>query len=479
MRGSKAGQYAVRTASWNMGFLVLAYLLTDLVAQAQQTSPRPVQRESTSVKQGGTLLDQLLERAREAEGAGRMAEAEQLYLSALEEAEKLGDSSPRLADVLDAVANVYYRKGDLEKAIGFSQRALAIDEAAPESDPVRVRRVRVGRDLTRLAMLYQQQNPAEGEKYTQRVLELVANSPELDNAWRAAFVRDAAEFYRQEGRNVEAETLLKRSLQIDPARQNEIRGELASLYAGEGKPEEAEEILRDAIEAGQAPNVKSASHDHSRVPVDLMHLAKQYNDEGKLQESEENYNRAIALLEQDSEAIIPLTHAVEELGDVYHSEHRDSEAENLFLRAVNLWEQSAVSLHPDIVRRLGFPSGLQSLYRDQGRLSEMEPIFQLELATLERVMGPEDNGIVPGLMQLVYLYQEERKNAQAVPLYQRAIEISEKNMTADDPGLISFLTNYAILLDEVGQKTEAARVRARVDRARAPSPSQTPQNQKN
>jgi hypothetical protein len=73
-------------------------------------------------------------------------------------------------------------------------------------------------------------------------------------------------------------------------------------------------------------------------------------------------------------------------------------------------------------------------------------------------------------MQLVYLYQEERKNAQAVPLYQRAIEISEKNLAADDPKLMSFLNNYAILLDEVGQKAEAARVRARVDRARAPSP---------
>jgi len=194
MRGSKARQCAVRTVCWRIRFLVLACLLTDLVAQAQQTSPRPVQSDSTSVKQGGTLLDQLLDRARKAEGVGRMAEAEQLYLGALEEAEKLGDSSPRLADVLDTVANVYHRKGDVEKAIGFSERALAIDEAAPRSDPRRV-----GRDLIRLAMLYQRQNPAEGEKYTQRVLELLAKSPELDNAQRAVFVRNTAEFYRQHG----------------------------------------------------------------------------------------------------------------------------------------------------------------------------------------------------------------------------------------------------------------------------------------
>ena len=226
------------------------------------------------------------------------------------------------------------------------------------------------------------------------------------------------------------------------------------------------------------PNGKGTGHDRS-VPIDLMRLAKQYKDEGKLQESEESYDRAIALLEADPKAVIPLTHTVDELGEVYHSEYRDSEAENQFVRALNLWEQSAVSLHPDIARRLSFPSGLQSLYRDQGRLSEMEPIFQRELATLERVMGPEGNGVVPGLMRLVYLYQEERKNAQAVPLYQRAIESSEKNMAADDPQLISFLKNYAILLDEVGQKAESARVRARVDGARAPSPPQTPQNQKN
>jgi tetratricopeptide (TPR) repeat protein len=463
MRSSKAGEYAARKASWKMGLLVLACLTTDPRGRARQTSA-PVQSESPSAEQGGILLDQLLDRAREAAGAGRMAEAERLYLSALEEAQKLGDSSPRLADVLDEVSSLYYRKGDPEKAIGFSVRALAIDEAASRPD-------RVGRDLSRLTMLCERQNPTAAEKYTERLLELVTNSPELGNAQRAVFVRNAAEFYRQQGRNEEATTLLKRALQIDEnsPRQGEIRAELASLYADEGRPEDAELTLRDAVKAGQAANGKGASPDQS-VPADLMRLAKQYKDEGKLQESEESYKRAIALLERDPKAIIPLTHAVDELGEVYHSEHRDSEAENQFLRALSLWEQSAVSLHPDIVRRLGFPSGLQSLYRDQGRLSELEPIFQRELATLERVMGPEDDGVVPGLMQLVYLYQEEGKNAQAVPLYRRAIAISEKNRAADDPVLISFLTNYAILLDEAGEKAEAARVRARVDRDRALNP---------
>jgi tetratricopeptide (TPR) repeat protein len=291
MRGSKAGQYAVRTASWKMGFLVLAYLLTDLVAQAQQTSPRPVQSESTSVKQGGTLLDQLLDRALKAEGAGRMAEAEQLYLSALAEAEKLGDSSPRLADVLDSVANVYHRKGDFEKAIGFSERALAIDEAAPGSNPMRV-----GRDLNRLALLYQQQNPEEAERYVQMLLELAGDLPPKSNLVRILFLRDAAEFYRRQGRNVEAETLLKQALQIEEnaPRQDEMRAELASLYADEGKPEEAERILRDAVKTGQAATGKVARQDHS-VPFDLMRLAKQYKDEARLKPTEAASYGAVAL----------------------------------------------------------------------------------------------------------------------------------------------------------------------------------------
>lgn len=476
MRGPKGGQYAVRTAAWRTGFLVLFCLLTHLFAEAQQAPPRPVQNESPSAREGETLLDQLLERARKADGAGRMAEAEQLYLSALAEAEKLGDSNPRLASVLDDLAYVYHRKGDLEKAIGFSQRALAIDEQASKPDPIRI-----GRDLTSL-VIYDGQNPAEAERYTQRLLELVEASPELDDVHRVLFLRSAATFYQRQGRNVEAETLLKRALQIDEnsPRQDEIyeiRAELASLYANEGKPEEAEKILRDTIKA-QAADGKSASHDYS-VPFDLMRLARQFKDEGKLEESEESYNRAIGLLEPDSKAVPLLTQALDELGEVYRSEHRDSEAENLFLRAVTLWEQSAVSLQPDEVRWLGFPFGLQNFYRDQGRISEMEPIFQRALATLERVLGPEDDGVVPGLMQLVYLYQEQGKKAQAVPLYRRAIEISEKNMTADDPKLIYFLTNYAILLDEVGQKAEAAHVRARLYRAKASRPAQTPQNQKN
>ena len=102
VQGPKRARQSVRwMAVLKSGFLVLFCLLTALAGEA---GPRPScsgQSESTSATtRDETPLDKLLERAREAEWTGRMAEAEKLALAALQEAEKLGDSSPKLADVL-------------------------------------------------------------------------------------------------------------------------------------------------------------------------------------------------------------------------------------------------------------------------------------------------------------------------------------------------------------------------------------------
>jgi tetratricopeptide (TPR) repeat protein len=410
---------------------------------------------------------------------GRMVEAEKLSLTALQEAEKLGNTSPKLADVLIFVARMYHQKGDPEKAVSFTERALAIDEKTLGPD-----HPSVARDLNNLAQY--QQSPAKAEKYWRRVVEIVEESAEMDSFNRVMLLNNAAAFYRYQERNIEAETLLKHALEIAESSGQTtgvdvIRADLASLYRSEGKEGEAEKIFRDAVAAGNAANGKGSNQDSGSL--NAMRLAQQYKEDGRLQDAEEYYNRALVAMEQspDPNSRVLLPQALDQLGDLYHSEGRDPEAENLFLRALDLGEKGAGPKRPDLARNLSFPFALLSFYRDQGRLSEMEPVFQRALAIQERVLGPEDASVSETLIQLARVYREEGKKADALLPYQRSVQIAEKNLARDDSKLAysrlaDILREYAGLLQEVGREAEAARMRARADQAGGRNAAQNGKN---
>jgi tetratricopeptide (TPR) repeat protein len=332
-------------------------------------------------------------------------------------------------------------------------------------------------------MYYQQRNPAEAEKCTRRVVEIVERSTEMDTFSRLALLNNAASFYRYQGRNVEAETLLQRALEIGQSSGqtsdlDETRSALASLYRGEGKDGDAERIFRDAVAADGAAITKGSSQDYSGS-LNVMRLAQQYKGAGRLQDAEEYYNRALAAMEQspDPNARVLLPEALDELGDLYHSQGRDSEAESLLLRALDLREKGAGPKRPDLARILSSQAPLENFYRDQGRLSEMEPIFQGALAIQERVLGAEDKSVFWTLSEMARVYREEGKKVDALPLYRRAVQTAEKNLAQEDSNaaystLESILREYAGLLQEVGRETEAAGMRARADQLRGRTPTQ-------
>ncbi len=104
-------------------------------------------------------LDALLTRAGKACPAGREAEAEKLYLSALSEAEKSGPENPRVATVLRNIAALYQMQGRAGESVALLKRVLEIDEKAFGPDAVRV-----ALDLNNLATSFRPTQPAEAEK---------------------------------------------------------------------------------------------------------------------------------------------------------------------------------------------------------------------------------------------------------------------------------------------------------------------------
>lgn len=304
--------------------LVFASLLSRSPVSGQSgPSGAGKDKPGSEVAQGRSLGD-LFQQADDAEGSGWLAEAEKLDLEALREAEELGDASPTLANVLIRLAGVYARKDQLQEALSYAGRALAIDELAfgPEHP-------QVARDLNTLAIFSRQApKPAEAEKYMRRALEIEEKAPGMSDFERLMILGNAAEFYHSQKRYSEAEPLLRRGLEIAENSPHAVRfsfmdfrSRLASLYREEGKSNDAEKLLYDSVAQVGRLDETSASPGLSGV-LSTQHLAEHYRDEGKLQDAKEYYNRSIAILEKASgqNAQGLLTDVLDELGEVYRAE---------------------------------------------------------------------------------------------------------------------------------------------------------------
>ena len=65
-------------------------------------------------------------------------------------------------------------------------------------------------------------------------------------------------------------------------------------------------------------------------------------------------------------------------------------------------------------------NNLAFLYRNQGKYTEAELLYQDALATLEQVLGSQHQDGAGSLNNLAHLYQAQGKYTQAEELYQRS-----------------------------------------------------------
>ncbi len=461
--------------------LFVCFLLSlALTALGQSGSVGYAPNQTGSPKREEAPLDRLRREGAEAQRSGRFADAEKLYMSALEEAEKLGDADSKLALVLRGVSLLYSRKGDEQGAIAFGERALAVDERAfGPNHPL------VAEDLTSLARLYSNAHKlADAEKCYQRALEIEANAAEMDGFHRLGVIQSAAMFYQIQKSYAEAEALRKRALdmaQASPQRNGLdialLRRDLAFVYRAEGKQEEADELLSTPLPPDAATKKVGRDPDISSPMIDRMR-AEDYKVAGKYADAEAYYNRAITTLEKTPgpSAAFVLSQALDSLANLYHAQHRDSEAEQLFLRAVGLREKSAGPKRLDLARVLSHPYELLNFYRKQGRLSEMEPIYKRILEIQEALLGPRDEAVGWTLADLAHLYREEGKYEDAVAIYARVVQINETNLAPDDRRLANVFEDYAGLLQAVQRDAEASEFRTRAEQIQNRKPVQTRNN---
>ena len=168
--------------------------------------------------------------------------------------------------------------------------------------------------------------------------------------------------------------------------------------------------------------------------------------------AEQLYQRAVQIWERQPEREHPqMAYPLNNLAHLYLKQGKYVEAELLFRQALHMWEQQFGSEHPQVAHPL---NGLAIIYETQGKYTEAEQLF-LRVISIREQLGPEHPQMAYPLNGLAIVYRDQGRYAEAGPLYQRALSIWEQQFGSDHPNLITPLNNLGTLYREQGKYAEA------------------------
>ena len=100
-------------------------------------------------------------------------------------------------------------------------------------------------------------------------------------------------------------------------------------------------------------------------------------------------------------------------------------------------------------------NNLATLYGNQGRYAEAEPLIKRSLAIWEKALGPENPAVATSLLNLGALLETQGRHAAAELAYKRSLAIIEKVLGPDHPDVAGSLNNLAILYGKQARYPEA------------------------
>ncbi|KAN0067836.1 hypothetical protein V8E54_014083 [Elaphomyces granulatus] len=246
--------------------------------------------------------------------------------------------------------------------------------------------------------------------------------------------------------------------------------ELGLLYADQGKLDEAQKMYQRALQGVQGKlddaekmyqralqgKEKAWGPDHTSTLDTVNNLGILYKRQGKLDEAEKMYQRAL----QGYEKALGLGHTstldiVNNLGTLYVGQGKLDEAEKMFQRALQGYEKV---WGPDHTSTLETVNNLGVLYTDQGKLDEAEKMYQRALQGFEKAWGPDHTSTLDTVNNLGLLYADQGKLDEAEKMYQRALQGKEKALGPDHTSTLDTVNNLGLLYADQGKLDEAEKM---------------------
>ena len=265
-----------------------------------------------------------------------------------------------------------------------------------------------------------------------------------------------ASTYREQGRLKQAEELelevleaRRRLLGSDHPDMLHAMSNLASTYWGQGRLKQAEELALAVLEARR----RLLGNDHPDMLRAVGNLASTYWSQGQLTQAEELELEVLEvrrrLLGNDHPDTL---RAMGNLASIHRDQGQLKKGEELELEVLEARRRLLGNDHPDTLLAMGF---LASTYRDQGRLKEAE---ELELEVLEarrRLLGNDHPDTLWAMGNLAFTYRGQGRLKQAEELELEVLEARRGLLGNDHPDTLRAMGNLASMYQKQGRLKQA------------------------
>jgi tetratricopeptide (TPR) repeat protein len=213
--------------------------------------------------------------------------------------------------------------------------------------------------------------------------------------------------------------LAEKSYGLIDARTAQSMAALGIAYAAQGKVIEAEALLRYSIEIMG----KSTKDETEQLPL-LEHLAGLYSALGRFTDAATLYKRTVEINEKVYGKENPQTAAaLIDLAGAYASQEKYSEAEPLTTQALQIYEKTTGKESVQVAAVL---NNLGNIRATQGKYEEAEALFKRALDMYQRLLGPDNPELADLMDNLGGVYEALGKKDEAKNMLDRAAKIRGK-----------------------------------------------------
>jgi len=383
----------------------------------------------------------------------RFPECEHILNSSIEiGTKKVGANDVNLALPLNGLTRLYIKWGKLSEAKKVNDRTLLLFNTPQAKN----NSLYAYTAFNLAQILNEKGNYKQAELLYKAALAGLEQALGFDHEYCATALEPLGELYRKESRYTEAKKAfyrVRKIRQVTLSKEHPDYGKailnIALVFRDEGRYAKAEELCQQAT----AIIEHALGRNNVEIAKCWITLASIYRNQGRYAEAEDLARRAQQLDEKLLTADHPaVAHDMVELANILADEEKFGEAEDLLNKSLKISKERLGAEHPDIANTI---HSLARIYVGQKEYAKAEPLYRNSLELVEKSLGMENAQVINDLRDLSELLVAQKRYDDAEPLLKRALDIDEKLFGKTSPQLARDLDSMANLYTKQNKKNLA------------------------
>jgi tetratricopeptide (TPR) repeat protein len=377
-----------------------------------------------------------------------IAKAEELFNRAMVIRQKYSKKPEEVVSNIFFLALINFYKGDFNKAEFYFRQLQEKGNVILDDEDINMGLF--ARLFLGLINITQEQEN-EAELLIKNVLATPETELKSDDPVRVLGMFLLSSIYLQQGKNIEAKALLNQFIALWEKALNEGDVDTVSSFvafaAGFGSGSSAHLSVEAGFEMlckrSRILFEKEINSNNPAIASSLTNLGIVYKSQGKYSEAEASFKEALEIFEEtvgpsNSISLATLT----ALGNLYFITERYTEAEQVFKHALNISEGAFGGQGILVLTNI---EDLGHVYVAQKRYQEAEAAYSRALYITKSIWGADNPMITSVLEHLASSYTAQKKYSDAEKLYKQGLTIAEKSFGSNHDEVIDSLINLAQL----------------------------------